>query len=280
MNTKDQSSTYRLYADRFPLALKTGVANWSPASRVSPSRGFLSRVVARRRVASLETTRTAFYHALATCAPIQYGCKCGDDYDACKENAVGVASRPRAVLDFLFAAVHMRPRATDDRVRDDHVAAPAGPFPGVRVPPALGSWTRLLFAGGDTNGTAAAAAANAFVDGLATAGRAVLDAVSHARDLDRAEIRNAQKQMHKDARVWAKAAGKDFVANAFKVRAWIYSQFDEHCAPHSPFREKCETTASYIRNFLEIAPACWKTSLYLYVASKGVGRARGLLTRR
>ena len=64
------------------------------------------------------------------------------------------------------------------------------------------------------------------------------------------------------------------LANAyFDVKLWWIDQVDEHCDWRAPGHANCKRAAFAIRNFLELWPCLWKTSLFVWVV-KRAWRAR------
>ena len=70
------------------------------------------------------------------------------------------------------------------------------------------------------------------------------------------------------------------LANAyFDVKLWWIDQVDEHCDWRAPGHENCKKAAFAIRNFLELWPCLWKTSLFVWVV-KRAWRARAAVAGR
>ena len=76
-----------------------------------------------------------------------------------------------------------------------------------------------------------------------------------------------------DARNRSKALAIALANAYFDVKLWWIDQVDEHCDWRAPGHANCKRAAFAIRNFLELWPCLWKTSLVVWVV-KRVWRAR------
>ena len=76
-----------------------------------------------------------------------------------------------------------------------------------------------------------------------------------------------------DARNRSKALAIALANAYFDVKLWWIDQVDEHCDWRAPGHANCKRAAFAIRNFLELWPCLWKTSLFVWVV-KRVWRAR------
>ena len=76
-----------------------------------------------------------------------------------------------------------------------------------------------------------------------------------------------------DARNRSKALAISLANAYFDVKLWWIDQVDEHCDWRAPGHENCKKAAFAIRNFLELWPCLWKTSLLVWVV-KWAWRAR------
>lgn len=91
---------------------------------------FFSRLRRPRRTGLANWT--AFYHAFAACAPMQYGCRCGADYDAC------YAAAPARFPEFWGRAERLAAsalaRVSDLRLDDLERRRVRRPAPFLRLP--------------------------------------------------------------------------------------------------------------------------------------------------
>ena len=76
-----------------------------------------------------------------------------------------------------------------------------------------------------------------------------------------------------DARNRSKALAIALANAYFDVKLWWIDQVDEHCDWRAPGHANCKRAAFAIRNFLELWPCLWKTSLFVWVV-KRAWRAR------
>ena len=76
-----------------------------------------------------------------------------------------------------------------------------------------------------------------------------------------------------DARNRSKALAIALANAYFDVKLWWIDQVDEHCDWRAPGHANCKRAAFAIRNFLELWPCLWKTSLVVWVV-KWIWRAR------
>ena len=183
---------------------------------------------------------TAFRGAFNACAPILYGCRCHDDYD----------------LFLSLCPVFFMPSCP---------LASCGLSRGV-----LGKASRPL------HGRTAKPPIPPMTPSTRIARRcraAHMEEPSWLWRLGPADARARFAAWETDARNRSKALAISLANAYFDVKLWWIDQVDEHCDWRAPGHENCKRAAFAIRNFLELWPCLWKTSLFVWVV-KRVGRAR------
>ena len=178
---------------------------------------------------------TAFRGAFNACAPILYGCRCHDDYDL-----------------FLYLC------------------------PVFFVPSCSLASGGLYLGGLLLHGRTAKPPIPPMTPSTRLARRcraAHMEEPSWLWRLGPADARARFAAWETDARNRSKALAIALANAYFDVKLWWIDQVDEHCDWRAPGHENCKKAAFAIRNFLELWPCLWKTSLVVWMV-KRVWRAR------
>ena len=234
-HAKSKTAWLRDQAKSFPLSLaRSGAANW-----------------------------TAFRGAFNACAPILYGCRCHDDYDlflclcpvffvsSCSLASGGLSHGVlgRHLADAHGLAIDLTRLRLCPRARP--LAAPTvEPTAKPPIPPMTPS-TRIA----------------------RRCRAAHMEEPSWLWRLGPADARPRFAAWEADARNRSKALAISLANAYFDVKLWWIDQVDEHCDWRAPGHENCKKAAFAIRNFLELWPCLWKTSLFVWVV-KRAWRAR------
>ena len=178
---------------------------------------------------------TAFRGAFNACAPILYGCRCHDDYDL-----------------FLYLC------------------------PVFFVPSCSLASGGLYLGGLLLHGRTAMPPRPPMTPSTRLARRcraAHMEEPGWLWRLGPADARARFAAWETDARNRSKALAIALANAYFDVKLWWIDQVDEHCDWRAPGHANCKRAAFAIRNFLELWPCLWKTSLVVWVV-KWIWRAR------
>ena len=181
---------------------------------------------------------TAFRGAFNACAPILYGCRCHDDYDL-----------------FLYLCPFFC----------------AFVLPRVRWPAPRRTRTAFLLQGRMAKPPIPPMTPSTRIARRCRA--AHMEEPGWLWRLGPADARARFAAWEADARNRSKALAIALANAYFDVKLWWIDQVDEHCDWRAPGHANCKRAAFAIRNFLELWPCLWKTSLVVWVV-KRVWRAR------